>query len=33
MAERGRRLLGVHLGSDVEGGLARLAAAFDRALG
>jgi transaldolase/glucose-6-phosphate isomerase len=32
LAERGRRLLRVHLGVDVEGGLAKLAAAIDRAL-
>ena len=33
LAERGRRLLRVHLGTDVAGGLARLADAVERALG
>ena len=32
LAERGRRLLRVHLGADVEQGLSRLAAAIDRSL-
>jgi transaldolase/glucose-6-phosphate isomerase len=32
LAERGRRLLRVHLGGDIEGGLARLAEAIERAL-
>jgi transaldolase/glucose-6-phosphate isomerase len=32
LAERGRRLLRVHLGTDVAGGLARLAEAIDRSL-
>jgi transaldolase/glucose-6-phosphate isomerase len=32
LAERGRRALRVHLGSDIAAGLARLAAAIERAL-
>jgi transaldolase/glucose-6-phosphate isomerase len=32
LAERGRRLLRVHIGADVEGGLRRLSDALDRAL-
>ena len=32
LAERGRRLLRVHLGGDIEGGLARLADLIGRAL-
>ena len=32
LAERGRRALRVHLGSDVDAGLARLARAVDAAL-
>ena len=33
LAERGRRLLRVHLGADVVNGLKRLVDAFERALG
>jgi transaldolase / glucose-6-phosphate isomerase len=33
LAERGRRLLRVHLGGDIDGGLARLAELIERALG